>query len=195
MTEPKELMKATHASLIVVFLTYVVIGDIISIIFVQGIQSDIISELPTSSALPTVIRLLMIITVLTTVPLIIIPAGDLIHDKIIQRQKGAPPGKSVYIVRLLIAIFCALVSVEVPKFIYVISFVGCFCVALTSFAYPPLLHLKCLYKFCSVEKRNSKMKLILTDVILLCCGVLITGFTSVLTFKSMMDQMKERKLY
>ncbi len=131
---------------------------------------------------------------MTTIPLIIIPAGDLIHDKILVKKKGMP-GKRVYAVRFIIATFCAILSVEVPKFVCVISFIGCFCVALTSFVYPPLLHLRCLWKFCTPEKRNSKMNLIVVDVVLFFFGLLIFGFTSVLTFKSMIQQIQDKNTY
>ena len=63
MAEPNHLMRATIVSLSTVFLAYAIMGDIIAIIFVQGIQSDIISELPTNSALPTFVRLLMTVTI------------------------------------------------------------------------------------------------------------------------------------
>jgi amino acid permease len=189
MSEPKDLMKATNASLLAVFMAYVIMGDVISIIFVQGIKSDIISELPTSSVLPDSIRLLMIITILTSVPLIMIPAGELLHEKLLGRKKKATPSKSEYMVRVSIAVFCAVLSVEVPDFIYVISFVGCFCVALLSFAYPPLLHLRCIHRFCPLEERNAKFGMIVLDVILLICGGLLTVFTSILTFNKMLEQM------
>jgi len=182
-------MKATRISMLAVFITCVVLGDVISIIFVQGIHSDILAELP-NSALPMVLRLLMIFVVITTIPLIIIPAGELVMDKLFGRGKDSS-SRTIFIVRFLIAQLCALISVEVPNFVYVISFIGCFTVALASFAYPPLLHLRCLYKFYPVEKRHSKMKLVVADVILLVWGLVATGFTSVLTFRSMMQQMRK----
>jgi proton-coupled amino acid transporter len=189
MTERKDLMKATNASLVAVFIAYVIMGDIISIIFEQGINSDIISELPSSSTLPMVIRLLMIITILTSVPLIIIPLGELLHNRIVGSVKEASTENSVYMVRVFVAVFCAILSVEVPDFIHVISFLGCCCCALTSFTYPPLLHLRCIYRFCPLEERNAKIGMIVLDVILLICGGLLTVFTSILTFNKMLEQM------
>jgi proton-coupled amino acid transporter len=189
MTERKDLMKATNASLVAVFIAYVIMGDIISIIFEQGINSDIISELPSSSTLPMVIRLLMIITILTSVPLIIIPLGELLHNRIVGSVKEASTENSVYMVRVFVAVFCAILSVEVPDFIHVISFLGCCCCALTSLTYPPLLHLRCIYRFCPLEERNAKIGMIVLDVILLICGGLLTVFTSILTFNKMLEQM------
>lgn len=190
MTEPKKMMKAANISHSIVVIAYVIMGDFISIIFVQGVQGDILSELPNSS-LPTIIRILMTIVILTTVPLIIIPAGDLVHDKLIRKPKGSSKGKSVYVVRFILALLCAVVSVSVPNFVYVVSFVGCFCVTLLSFAYPPILHMRCMYQFCPEEKRLSMKKMIVTDMILLTLGIIITIFTSLLTFKSMMEVMKQ----
>lgn len=188
MEEPKEMMKATRISLTIVFLIYVVIGDVITILFDDTIKGDILSELPVS-IIATIIRMLMTIVVLTSVPLILIPAGDLIHDKIL--GKSTKVGKSVYLVRFALALLCAFISVEVPDFVSIISFVGCFCVALLSFAYPPLLHLRCVFKFLSVEERRLKHKLIIVDIVLLLWGVLSTIFTSFLVFQNLISQEKE----
>lgn len=188
MEEPKEMMKATRISLTIVFLVYVVIGDVITILFDDTIKGDILSELPVS-IIATIIRMLMTIVVLTSVPLILIPAGDLIHDKIL--GKSTKVGKSVYLVRFALALLCAFISVEVPDFVSIISFVGCFCVALLSFAYPPLLHLRCVFKFLSVEERRLKQKLITVDIVLLLWGILSTIFTSFLAFQNLISQEKE----
>lgn len=187
MEEPKEMMKATRISLTIVFLVYVVIGDVITILFDDTIKGDILSELPVS-IIATIIRMLMTIVVLTSVPLILIPAGDLIHDKILGKSKV---GKSVYLVRFALALLCAFISVEVPDFVSIISFVGCFCVALLSFAYPPLLHLRCVFKFLSVQERRLKQKLIIVDIVLLLWGILSTIFTSFLAFQNLISQEKE----
>jgi len=192
MGEPKEMMKATRMSLSIVAIAYVFMGDLISIIFVHGIRGDILSELPNSS-LPTVLRILMTFVVLTSVPLIIIPSGDLLHDKIMRKPQGANKGRSVYVIRFVLAQLCAGISVAVPNFVYVISFIGCFCVTLLSFVYPPILHLRCMHEFLPKEKRqfSSVKRLIVVDVVLFLLGIIITVFTSWLTFKAMLEEMKK----
>eukprot|EP00557_Chaetoceros_sp_GSL56_P002416 CAMPEP_0176489484 /NCGR_PEP_ID=MMETSP0200_2-20121128/7313_1 /TAXON_ID=947934 /ORGANISM="Chaetoceros sp., Strain GSL56" /LENGTH=306 /DNA_ID=CAMNT_0017886629 /DNA_START=447 /DNA_END=1364 /DNA_ORIENTATION=- len=183
MSEPTEMVKATRTSLSIVLMLYILTGDLISIIFMQSIKSDILSELP-PAIFPTLLRILMSIVVITSIPLIIIPAGDLIHDKILPNPDNSRRGKIVYVIRFLLAYLCAIISTVVPDFVFVLSFVGCFCVALLSFAYPPILHLTCLYRYHPKEKRHLKTKLIVTDVILFVWGLIATLFTSFLTFTS-----------
>jgi len=52
-----------------------------------------------------------------------------------------------------------------------------------------------MYQFCTEEKRQllSMKKLIAVDIVLLTLGIIITMFTSLLTFKSMMAEMKNTK--
>mmetsp|Transcript_9460 Transcript_9460/g.17798 ORF Transcript_9460/g.17798 Transcript_9460/m.17798 type:complete len:465 (+) Transcript_9460:72-1466(+) len=192
MSEPTEMVKATRTSLSIVLMLYILTGDLISIIFMQSIKSDILSELP-PAIFPTLLRILMSIVVITSIPLIIIPAGDLIHDKILPNPDNSRRGKIVYVIRFLLAYLCAIISTVVPDFVFVLSFVGCFCVALLSFAYPPILHLTCLYRYHPKEKRHLKTKLIVTDVILFVWGLIATLFTSFLTFTSMVANMNNEE--
>lgn len=193
--EPRLMMMATCRSSWIVFMTYSVIGCIISLIFVGGIQSDVISCLPQVGYLPGVIRISMATVVLTSLPLIIIPMGVLIHNKTtaILNWPNARQGKSgAFTLRLIMASMCAIISVEVPNFVYVISFTGCFCVAFISFVYPPMLHMISIYKFCSDEDRISKNKFLIFDIILIALGVVMVAFTSVLTFLGMIEQIQSK---
>jgi amino acid permease len=193
MSEPTEMVKATRISLSIVLVLYIFMGDLISIIFMQSIKSDIISELPTTF-FPTLLRILMSVVVITSIPLIIIPAGDLIHDKIVPNPNNSNRRTPVYVIRFLLAQLCAIISTMVPDFVFVLSFVGCFCVALLSFAYPPILHLTCVYRYYPKEKRYLKTNLIVADVILFVWGLIATVFTSVLTFRSMVAKMNNKEL-
>ncbi len=190
--EPRLMMMATCRSSWIVFVTYSVIGCIISLIFVSGIQSDVISCLPQVGYLPGIIRISMAFVVLTSLPLIIIPMGTLIHNKTtaILNMANAPQGKrGAFALRLIMASICAIISVEVPNFVYVISFIGCFCVAFISFVYPPMLHIISIYKFCSVEDRISKARFLIFDMILVGLGVVVVALTSVLTFLGIIEQI------
>lgn len=192
MSEPAEMVNVTRISLSIVLVLYILMGDLISIIFMQSTKSDILSELPVT-LFPTLLRILMAIVVITSIPLIIIPAGDLIHDKIVPNADNSNRGKIVYVIRLLLAQLCAIISTVVPDFVFVLSFVGCFCVALLSFAYPPILHLTCLYRYYPKEQRHLKTKLIVADVILFVWGLIATVFTSFLTFRSMVAKMNNEE--
>ncbi len=193
--EPTLMMVATRRSSWIVFGTYSVIGCIISLIFVSGIQSDVISCLPQVGYLPGMIRISMAIVVLTSLPLIIIPMGTLIHSKVaaISNKANAPQGKfGAFALRLIMASICAIISVEVPNFVYIISFIGCFCVAFISFVYPPVLHMTSIYKFCSIEDRMSKTRLLIFDIVLIGLGIIVVALTSVLTFLGIIEQIQNK---
>ncbi len=194
--EPRLMMVATRRSSWIVFVTYSLIGCIISLVFVSGIQSDVISCLPQVGFLPAIIRISMAIVVLTSLPLTIIPLGMLIHSKVtaILNTADAPQGANeAFASRLIMASICATISVEVPNFVYVVSFIGCFCVAFISFVYPPMLHITSIYKFCSVEDRMSKTRLLIYDIVLIVLGLIVVALTSVLTFLGMIEQIQNKR--
>uniref|UniRef100_A0A7S3Q796 Amino acid transporter transmembrane domain-containing protein n=1 Tax=Chaetoceros debilis TaxID=122233 RepID=A0A7S3Q796_9STRA len=204
MENPDQMMQATKRSLGIVYIAYSMIGCVISIIFSHGIETDIISSLP-RGYIPDGLRIVMSLMVCSTVPLISIPAGELINEKVqflignIDDGLGSGSGSGSgsgngFKTRLILVVLCGIVSVETPNFCYVSSFLGCCCVSIMSFVFPPFLHLVCLYQYCPREKLWSKKGLIIFDIVLLLLGVVTTAFTSFLTFGSMVEQMRLSRL-
>lgn len=186
MRNPNQMMKATNAALWVVFATYVSLGILLSIIFwptLKGFHSDILSALPHNSLLSSAVKLSMSIVIISSIPLIIVPFGDLLQQKLgLHRQwEGAT-------VRISICIVCALVSISVPNFVYVISFIGCFCVAFISYTFPAVAHIFCLFKLRDSRLSFSKAewRQIYVDAMLLPVGLISCLMTSDLTFKEML---------
>jgi len=199
MQQPTKLMPTMNIALLVAFVAYVIMGDLISIIFVDGIHGDVLSVLPIDTLLPSTLRFGMILTIISSIPLILIPLSELVYDKLIANNNMDKKNdtttnnknKHLLIIRIVIAIACAIVSVEVPNFIYVISFLGCCCNAAISFAFPPLLHVQCYKKFVSSGQQPKKpSKYYTLDLVLIVLGTLVSAFSSVLTFKSMMEQIR-----
>lgn len=181
MIHQSEFINSCNMSLWMVFLAYCVMGNVISIIFMQNIKSDVLSALPQNGTVPTALRLLMAIVILTTLPLIIIPAGALVHEKIFGRSKRS----FVFVIRLFIAVTCAILSVELPSFVFVLSFIGCLCVSFISFVYPPLVHMVCTFRF---SVKPVLWQTVFLDGTMLIWGIFVTGFTSRQTYLSMMQQ-------
>jgi amino acid permease len=180
MVHPSEFKNSCNISLWIVFVAYCIMGNGLSIIFMQTINSDVLSVLP-HGIVPTSLRLLMVIVILTTLPLIIIPAGALVHDKVF----GTTKGSYIFPIRLFIAIICAVLSVELPNFVFVLSFIGCLCVSFISFVYPPLVHIICTNKF---NLNPMSLQTLFLDGTMLTWGIFVTIFTSRQTYLSMMQQ-------
>jgi amino acid permease len=181
MIHPSEFMNSCNKSLWIVFLAYCIMGNGLSMIFMQTIDSDVLSALP-YGAIPTALRLLMAIVILTTLPLIIIPAGALVHDKVFGKASNR---SCEFAIRFLIAGACAILSVELPSFVFVLSFIGCLCVSFISFVYPPLAHIICMCRFST--KPISWQSMIL-DVAMVTWGIFVTIFTSRQTYLSLIQQ-------
>lgn len=206
MAEPQLMTRATEIALLGVFITYSAIGNGITILFspsVPSFEGDVLEVLP-NSWIPTAVRLSMTFVVIVTAPLLVVPCGELLEGKIGLAADCSFVLRAV--IRLTICLFCTGVSVIVPGFVYVLSFVGSFCVALVSFIFPPLFHLLLLWQreegqadtklFASPQQLHdigngwsrshtggtTRHSIIYFDAALLCWGVIATAITSVFTF-------------
>lgn len=212
MHKPKEMMKATKMSLWIVFAAYAVIGTLLSIIFwpsLHGFQSDMTAAIPNHSLLSDTLKLSMSVVILSTIPLIIVPFGDLVmqkfgldknrHDDINSTDDStgicAPKNYVGIIVRISLCIICAFVAIAVPNFVYVLSFVGCFCVALISYSYPALAHIFCFFKLYHQPTRlsvisKSEWRQLYLDMILIPISFVSCILTSDLTFRQMIVEIQ-----
>jgi len=136
MQEPHRMVEATFSALCLVATGYCVIGTGLLMLFSQ-VDGEILHELPSSGLVPTATRLAMASVCIMTAPLIIVPTGELLENKFEVTNQ-------LYqrLVRGGVCLVSAVVAVLLPTFVQVLSFVGCFCVGLTSFCVPPILHLR-----------------------------------------------------
>lgn len=193
MAEPTQMNRATQIACMVVFLVYIAIGDVIAIIFLpstrdHGFEGDVLSVLP-NNWISTMVRLAMSLVMVTTIPLILVPTGDLLLGKIGMKPNHKYASKVSLSLRLFVCATGASISAILPNFVYVISFLGCFCVALLSFAYPPLVHLVCFYKYCPRDERQANSYHLYMDLFLLLLGTVATAFTSFLTYSNLMKEL------
>ena len=188
-------MRATKISLWFVFVFYVLIGELILIIFwpsIHGIKSDITRVLPMDTFLLSFVSLSMALVILCTTPLVIVPCGALVMKKLgLDRLEGDDLERRVGItVRITICIICSFVSVMVPNFVYVISFIGCLCMSILSFAYPPLAHMLCLMKLNKKtprpQRQNGRMVI---DAFVFIFGLTSSILTTYMTFQTMMEKI------
>ena len=88
-------------------------------------------------------------------------------------------------VRVLFVIVCTLVSEFVPSgFVHVVSFIGCFCVAMVGFVLPPLFCIQ--LRAASAKGEHQMDSQFLYDASILALGIVATAFTSALTFRELL---------
>ena len=183
MEEPKDMLKATKISHWGVFIAYILMGEGVTIIFrptIDSFQDDVLSELPSNSVIIQILRFSMAVVILATIPLITVPAGDFIYGKLPSPLRSYNSDRMMSIVRIMICLFSAYVSIEVPGFVNAISLTGCLSVASLSFVYPPLVHLVLQYKI-----RRQETCIFCLDIILLLWGIIATTISTTLIFQSM----------
>ena len=183
MREPQRMMGAAVIGFAAVAVTYAGVGLGLLLLY-PNIDGDVLRELPMTGILPTAVRLAMVVVVMVTAPLLVVPCGELIEGKIIDNTSSDVPTSLRVFVRLGVCVICSFISVWVPGFVDVLSFVGCFCVALVSFVVPPLLHFVMLR---SVEPPNvvSAKRARVLDLVMLVWGISSVILTSVYTFRNM----------
>eukprot|EP00566_Odontella_aurita_P020822 CAMPEP_0113528766 /NCGR_PEP_ID=MMETSP0015_2-20120614/2023_1 /TAXON_ID=2838 /ORGANISM="Odontella" /LENGTH=356 /DNA_ID=CAMNT_0000427327 /DNA_START=29 /DNA_END=1099 /DNA_ORIENTATION=- /assembly_acc=CAM_ASM_000160 len=173
MRDPSQMSRATQIALVLVYIVYVIISDGVAIVYrpatgPDGFEGDVLQELPVGW-IPTAIRMAMTFVVLVTAPLLAVPCAQLVEGKlgidtdpknsVVVFEEGDArsfvqrhPNASSVAVRYAICLLCAGISILVPGFVDVLSFVGAFCVALTSFVFPPLLHITLLRRKLAEEE-------------------------------------------
>ena len=213
-----EINKATRYALFSVVTIYALLSVSIPIIYSPSptkIDGDVLQLLPHYSRnsaegwIPTFVRLAMIVVIVLTAPLIVVPTGELIQGKL-----GLKERQHRFIVTAVIIAVCGLVGANLPNFVHVISFLGCVSVGILSFVCPPLFHLILLFRnknkynetFATMALTNGhtanhtspgnensqSTKAIVLDVILLIWGITASIITSIMTCRSLINEMKKQ---
>lgn len=181
MAEPHKMVPATGVALAGVALVYIAIGCGLVVLY-PDVDGDILQNLPSTGVLPTLVRLAMAVVVLVTAPLLIVPCGELIEDKLVADGEQTSTRLRAT-VRLGVCFLCTIISVLVPGFVYVLSFVGCCFVALVGFVVPPFLHLI----LTSGEQRKANKYGFLLDCAMFLWGLIATIISSTFTFQKILD--------
>ena len=182
MTIPNNVGLATKVGLVLVFLAYVVMSNFVRILFspTHTFNGDVLQALPKSSWIALTVRLLMTFVISVTAPLIVVPCGEMIEGKL---GVGIDEISNRIAIRLLLCILCTGVSEYAPGFVHLVSFMGCFCVSITSFVLPPLFCIQLRNKRRQGDSSTTKVDFIsYCDLGFLVFGILTTILTSIMTF-------------
>ena len=181
MAQPGQVNTSLQMGLFLVYFGYVAIANGVSILFAPSyiFEGDVLQAMP-DTWISLLVRLLMIFVIAVTAPLIAIPCGELLEGKL-----GLDQFYKRILVRVLFWLVCIGFAEFMPVgFVHVVSFIGCFCVAMVGFVLPPL--------FCLQLSTQRKCRTVIHDSTVLCdivafvVGVVATSITSSLTFRELM---------
>ncbi len=174
MARPQHLTGAAAVALLGVAMCYLVVGyGLLSLYY--PVEGDILQQLPTNGIAPLFVRLAMVVVVVLTSPLIVLPCSLILEEKLL--EAATKPMQAT--IRYSICVLCAVISVSIPGFVYVLSFVGCCSVALVGFIIPPLLHIALVLK----HEPAIPIAGIVLDFIMLTWGLSATIISSAITFR------------
>lgn len=182
MAEPTKLPRVTLLSLLLVAMSYIVVG-VGGLILYPNVDTDILSAIPQQGILPLLTRLAMVGVVVLTSPLIIVPCGELLEGKI---ARGPADQRTKIIVRFGICLLTLVVSVGIPGFVNALTLVGCFTVALVSFCIPPFLHLILLRESGSPFTLRSAV-----DLAMLSWGLTATAISTAYSLHQIFDPLSK----
>ena len=187
MAEPTKLSMTTMVALLLVAVTYIIIGLTLLVLY-PNIKNDVLSELPMHGVIPVLTRLAMVVVVMATAPLLIVPCGQIIEGKIIHSPQDIEQDlyhndlvhrrRVQVFVRLAICAVTVAISVGIPEFVGVLTFVGCFCVAFVSFCIPPCLHL-----LIRMSQGAPSWTCLWIDGLFLVWGLVATGISTLIVFR------------
>ena len=191
MANPRHINLSLLIGLLMVYAGYIAISNGIRVLFSPSyvFRGDVLQAMP-GAWLSSVVRLLMTFVISVTAPLIVIPCGEMIEGKLGigmvddngQRQSSTSTRRRVF-VRVPFCLACMVLSELVPDgFVHLLSFIGCFCVATTSFVLPSLFCLQ-------LSRRTSADGVFLCDAVALAVGVVATCVTSSLTFRELIGRV------
>mmetsp|Transcript_16721 Transcript_16721/g.39998 ORF Transcript_16721/g.39998 Transcript_16721/m.39998 type:complete len:339 (+) Transcript_16721:734-1750(+) len=196
MTLPKQINQSLQIGLLMVYIGFLLMSNGIRILFSssQTFDGDILQVMP-NTHISAMVRILMTGVVALTGPLIAIPCGELIEGKLFGLLAVDSDGKMRYsffehrriVVRVLVVATCTIFSAFLGSgFVDVVSFIGCFCVAIAGLVLPPLFCIQLSLSKSSSrhEKRDS---MLIYDSFALVLGIVVTVISSVLTFRELMN--------
>lgn len=189
MVDPQKVNMSLQIGLLMVYIFYIVISNGILVLYSPSytFDGDVLQAMP-DSWVSLIVRILMTFVVAVTAPLIVVPCGELIEGKLgIQKNKNSSIRERI-LVRLMFCIICITFAEYVPRgFVHVVSFIGCFCVAMTSFVLPPLFCIQLSTK--GKSWASSSDSVLLCDIGALILGIMVTTVTSILTLRELVESI------
>ena len=156
MANPDQMLSAANTALTFVVFFYIIIGCGVSIIFASEndnhFQGEVLSHLP-STWISTLVRLAMAATTIATTPFLVIPCGEIITSKL-GWGKNSTRTMSI-IIRSILCISSAFLSLIVPDFVWVVKISGSFCLSLVGFVCPSLFYLVLVRKCQNLPEKQQ----------------------------------------
>ena len=153
----------------------------------------------------------MALVVLVTIPLLVSPSSEIMEGKLGMNSNSSLASR--FSIRFTICLLCSAAASFIPGFVHIISFIGAFCMSLTSFVFPPIMHINLVRRSYqekitskgselflsshelerfgnSKEEREKELRSMRIDTVLLICGIVITMFASSLTLSDVIHYSK-----
>ncbi len=197
MANPRHINLSLKIGLLMVYAGYIAMSNGIRVLFSPSyvFLGDVLQAMP-GAWISNVVRVLMTFVISVTAPLIVIPCGEMMEGKLGigsmvdesgQRQSSTSTSASTTrrraLIRVPFCLACMVLSELVPNgFVHLLSFIGCFCVATTSFVLPSLFCLQ-------LSRRTSADGMFLCDAAALAVGVVATCVTSSLTLRELIGRV------
>lgn len=196
MINKENIGKVVFIALGLVWLIYFVVGDGLAILYINdpnGLQENLLVNLPTESYVAIIVRISMALTCLTTFPLTFVPPSHMIEQLIMQYgfnryryqsifkgglseidQDNDTPFSIRLLVRCIIVLITTLISFFVPCFGDIIAIIGCFTVSILSFILPPVLHFRLIsYPAYTDDSQLSSLLKYIFDIIMILLGFIL----------------------
>ncbi|KAL7543621.1 hypothetical protein ACHAWF_007426 [Thalassiosira exigua] len=192
MTNPQEVNMSLKIGLFMVYAAYIIMSNGIQVLYSPShvFEGDVLQVLDRTQ-LSSVVRLLMTFVITMTAPLLVVPFGELVEGKL-----GMESMREKVMVRTIFCIVCTVLSEFLGSgFVHIVSFIGCFCVSMTSFVLPPLFCIQLSKKRKSSTGESTCIDLALIfDIAVLFLGITTTAFTSIVTFHELIARIVLGKL-
>mmetsp|Transcript_3502 Transcript_3502/g.7305 ORF Transcript_3502/g.7305 Transcript_3502/m.7305 type:complete len:333 (+) Transcript_3502:90-1088(+) len=192
MAVPEQINLSLQIGLLMVYTGFVVMSNGVRALFSPShvFDGDVLEAMP-DNWISSAVRLLMTAVIALTAPLIAVPCGELIEGKLgMDDVKQSPSSRGRIAVRVLVVSACAAFSVFLGSgFVDVVSFIGCFCVAIAGLVLPPLFCIQLSLK----QQRQSVLykegfgidSVLVCDAAALVLGMIATAISSILTFREL----------
>jgi len=188
MAVPDQVTQALQIGLFLVYVGYVVISNGVAVLFSPShiFEGDVLQAMP-NTWISLMVRLLMTFVVAVTAPLLVVPFGELVEGKLGIDSTQPSSAHMRIVVRVTFIAVCTVFSEFLGSgFVHVVSFIGCFCVAMTGFVLPPLFCIQLSNQRRSARKDGPGIdSVLICDIGVLVLGITATVISSTLTFREL----------
>ena len=162
MKDPTKMAAANRLALLCTYTFYAIVGTFVILLYsppnAPALKGDILAALPPGSPLTLAVRASMIVVCVVSYPLCLVPCADIITAALLDAPLLSllRPSPLRFFLRLTLVTTTTLVAAKIPSFVLVVSLIGCFCVGVVSFVFPPLFHRRLVGERVEREERGER---------------------------------------